>query len=319
MNIKLKRILVVIAIIVVLLAVLLVGFSYFLGTQVVAGSTQLVTNKGTANVPDNFWEQNGVDYEEFCKKYSVESISLTSSFDGHIIPVEFIYLGDEKKDTVVMVHGLGGNRYTNYPIAELFLENGYNVITYDQRSTNENTAENTTFGYWEKYDLIDCIEYAKQNTNGKTIGIWGESFGGATAVQAVAYQNTQDDISFLVLDCPVSSMEWMVEAEMRNMDMGIPLSYMVWCGSTVNKIKLGFSYKDADSGEAAKNIQIPTLVINSDVDEVTPYFMGKDIYNNLNSSDKELWTVTDSKHVGMWLDYNEEYRSKVTNLLERCR
>lgn len=317
MNKKLKRILIIMSVIVVLFTMSIVSLSYFLGTQVVAGSTQLVTNEGTADVPDNFWEENGVDYEEFRQKYSVKSINLTSSFDGHIIPGEFIYFGDKKRDTVVMVHGLGGNRYTNYPIAELFLENGYNVITYDQRSTNENKAEKTTFGYWEKYDLLDCIEYAKQNTDVNTIGVWGESFGGATAVQAVAYENTQDDLSFLVLDCPVSSMEWMVEAEMRNMNMGIPIPYMVWCGSTVNKIKLGFSYKDADSAEAAKNIQIPTLVINSEIDEVTPYFMGNNIYNNLNSSDKELWTVTDSQHVGMWLDYNEEYRSKVTNLLVR--
>lgn len=48
---------------------------------------------------------------------------------------------------VSLVYGLGGNRYTNYPIEEMFLQKGYNVLTYDQRSSNENTAQYTTFGY----------------------------------------------------------------------------------------------------------------------------------------------------------------------------
>lgn len=82
--------------------------------------------------------------------------------------------------TVILVHGLGGNRYSNYPIAEFFLIKGYNIITYDQRSTNENTAKYTTFGYKEKYDLIDWVNYIDEQAPGRKIGIWGASYGGAT-------------------------------------------------------------------------------------------------------------------------------------------
>lgn len=316
MSKKKRVILIVIISIVLLMAITVVGFSYFLGTQIVASSTQLVTNETTKDVPENFWKDYGVDYDEFCQTYTVEKINLTSSFDGHTVPADFIYSGEKSSDIVVMAHGLGGNRYTNYPIAELFLENGYSVITYDQRSTNENTAEKTTFGYWEKYDLIDCINYAKQFSDGKKIGVWGESFGGATAVQAVAHENTQEDVAFLVLDCPVSSMEWMIEETMKEMEIGIPLDYMMWWGNIANKMELGFSYEDVDCAKVAKNINIPTMVINSKIDKTTPYFMGKDIYDNLSSTEKEIWTVTDSEHTAMWLDHNEEYRNRVTSLIE---
>ena len=62
------------------------------------------------------------------------------TFDEHIIPADYITIdGDKNTDTIVMVHGLGGSRWTNYPIAAMFLENGYNVISYDQRSSGENT------------------------------------------------------------------------------------------------------------------------------------------------------------------------------------
>jgi len=39
--------------------------------------------------------------------------------------------------TVILVHGLGG--IDTGTIAEMFLQKGYNVLTYDQKSSNENT------------------------------------------------------------------------------------------------------------------------------------------------------------------------------------
>lgn len=63
----------------------------------------------------------------------------------------------------------------------MFLENGYNVVSYDQRSSGENRAQYTTFGYLESDDLADCVEYLKDNINDNNkIGIWGTSYGGAT-------------------------------------------------------------------------------------------------------------------------------------------
>lgn len=41
-----------------------------------------------------------------------------------MIPADYIYAlgeeGDKNNPTVILVHGLGGNRYTNYPLAEMF-------------------------------------------------------------------------------------------------------------------------------------------------------------------------------------------------------
>ncbi len=300
----------------ILLIVLLVGFTYFIGVQVVDGSTYLVDIEDTKGIKDSFFENYDMNYEEFCESYTIESISIESTYDGHCIPGELLYSEEKNSNTVIMVHGLGGNRYTNYPVAEFFLENGYNILTYDQRNTNENTAERNTFGYWEKYDLIDCINYIMDIAPEKQIGIWGTSFGGATAVLAMVYENTQQDIDFLILDCPLSNMEWMINEEMKKMNMGLPAEYMTWSGNLMNKIELGFSYKDASADVASKQITIPTLVINSRADEVTPFFMGEDIYKNLGSEEKELWTVDDSSHADVWLDHQQEYSEKILKLVQ---
>lgn len=315
---KVKTILTIVAIIMI---VLFTGASVFIGIQVFAGSTQLVTNEETKGVTEVFWGKYDLDYERFCTEYKIEELEITSSFDQHTIPGDYIYSVESRDrknhQTVILVHGLGDNRYSNYPLAEYFLEKGYNVITFDQRSTNENTAKYTTFGYWEKYDVIDLVDYVEEYAPEQKIGIWGASYGGATAGLALGYEKMDERIDFLILDCPVSSMEWMIEQEMESMDIGLSVGYMKLCGNVINKLKLGFTYQDADVVNALKNVKTPVLIINSEVDLITPYFMGKDLYDAIQGNNREIWTVDDSKHCGIWLDYNKEYRDRIDGFLEK--
>ena len=130
-------------------------------------------------------------------------------------------------------------------------------------------------------------------------------------------RNVERKVDFLILDCPVSDMKWMVEEEMRKMDIGLPISYMTFCGNVINKIKLGFGYDDANVCNEISDIEIPVLIINSKADTVTPQFMGQEIYDSIQNEDiKMIWTVTDSEHTEMWLDYNQEYIEKVQDLLD---
>ncbi|MDD4774510.1 MAG: alpha/beta hydrolase [Eubacteriales bacterium] len=258
----------------------------------------------------DFWEKHNIDYDNFCDVYNIEKTEIISSFDGHTIPADYIHApappDGRNNNTVIMVHGLGDNRYANYPTAAYFLDRGYNVITYDQRSTNENTAEYTTFGYWEKYDLLDWLDYARQQTPGQRIGVWGASFGGATAALAAGYENTDTKIDFLILDCPISSMERMIELETAGMETGLPVSYITWCGNAINRIMRGFAYSDADAARTLRGANIPILIINSRADTITPYYMGRDIYEA--APQAQIRTVEDSPHCEIWLDHNTEYR-----------
>lgn len=165
--------------------------------------------------------------------------------------------------------------------------------------------------------MIDYIDYVHSYAPEQVIGVWGTSFGGATAGLAMGEKDVERKVDFLILDCPVSDMKWMVEEEMRKMDIGLPISYMTFCGNVINKIKLGFGYDDVNVCNEISDIEIPVLIINSKADTVTPQFMGQEIYDSIQNEDiKMIWTVTDSEHTEMWLDYNQEYIEKVQDLLD---
>ena len=60
------------------------------------GSTQLVTCEDTSKVKDSFWERYNMDYDVFCSTYTIEKVEITSTFDEHMIPADYIYaLGEE--------------------------------------------------------------------------------------------------------------------------------------------------------------------------------------------------------------------------------
>ena len=86
----------ILLIIVIVILLLFVGMSYFIGRQVFMGSTQLVTCEDTSKVKDSFWERYNMDYDVFCSTYTIEKVEITSTFDEHMIPADYIYaLGEE--------------------------------------------------------------------------------------------------------------------------------------------------------------------------------------------------------------------------------
>ena len=64
-----------------------------------------------------------------------------------------------------------------------------------------------------------------------------------------------------------------------------------------------------------RNVDIPVFIINSKADTLTPYFMGRDIFDSIRGNNKQIWTVEDSEHAMVWIDHNQEYRDKVAELL----
>lgn len=313
-----KKVLKIILILIIILLIVGVAWTcYYTGISVFEGSMQLVTNEETSSDYSEYLKENGIELEEFNELYNVEKVEIESTLDGHKIPADYMLSNNNKNnDTVILVHGLGGNRLSIYPVAKMFLENGYNVIAYDQRSSGENTAKYTTCGYWESRDLLDYVSYVNNIIDSdKRIGVWGTSFGGATVGVALGDEKANEEIDFAVMDCPISNYTYMIEDQLKEMNIGLPIKFMSFMGNITTDIKLGFSYEDINVCDYVKDTKVPVLIINSKADKLTPCFMGEDLYNAIKNENKKIFTVDDSEHADIFFDYNEQYKEEVLNFI----
>ena len=68
-------------------------------------------------------------------------------------------------------------------------KNGYNSVALDLRAHGESEGQFCTFGVKEIKDVKALMDYLIKNEDIEDIGIWGQSLGGAVALQALGYDN----------------------------------------------------------------------------------------------------------------------------------
>lgn len=312
----------VIIIIVSVLVIFVISFSIYWGILIFDSSFNLLSKVDTSiDSQKEFLEESAFDLDGFVTKYHVRDSVIESSFQSHDIPITYFIAKDSSFDnsTVIIVHSLGGNRYSQMEAVSLFLKIGYNVLTFDQRSSGDNNAQYNTFGVWESFDLIDCVHYVDSKISAeKNIIIWGVSYGATTVGVALADEFVSSRAECAILDSPMLGMRQMISDEIRMMDINLPTSYLLFVGNIVTKFKLGFSYSDSDVVDCLAKTQLPYLVFNSKTDSVTPYEYGEKIFSAATNRLSAMSTFEDAPHGLLCLYQKEIYSSTVKKFLLSC-
>lgn len=261
------------------------------------------------------WEY---DYSAFKDKYEGTGISATAE-DGNNVPAT--YYSSDSDTCVILVHGAGGDRACTAPLAEGYLERGYDVIAIDQRGCGENPDDRVTFGINEQLDVRAMVEYARETLGKKTVYVHGQSMGAqTTAIYASnVTPGAANAADAVICDSPVPGMELILKEMFGDGDTesfvakyftGTSKFYM----NTVNKI----DYDDGDTINVVANDNIPTLVICSDKDEVCLPNQVEMVYNNVACSNKQILHF-DSAHIEGIIDYPEEYMDGVEEFLSSTK
>lgn len=276
-----------------IIIILFVGFSIFIGKATFDGMTNNVSREETNKNLASYKEV----YDDFARGKDVKEIKIKSSEDGHEIPAVFIK-NPQAKGIFLMVHGMGGTKYSLSTQGQIFYDLGFSLLIYDQRNSGDNLAPYNTYGVLESFDSLDAIAYIKKEYPDEKIILYGESYGGATSL--IAASRDSSNIDYLILDCPLGDSREMVDEVLAKVEEEekIPQGFMKFLGNIFLKTRLGFGLEDIDSTKWARqaDISIPVLVINSKIDTMTPYHMGREVYESINSSKKEIYTGEDFGH-----------------------
>ena len=237
--------------------------------------------------------------------------------NGYMLPISYYYSAESQlsrdNNTVILVHGLGGNRHGLDAYVKYFLDLGFNALTYDQRASNDHPQNGNAYGILERLDLEAAVQHVHMHAPDKVLGLWGESFGGATVGLGLAMNSIDELVDFAILDSPMSEARSMIMAELDKMD--VPLSgYFYRWASLMTKLRMGFWLGETDVTQHIGASKTPLLVIYSEADTVTPAWMAEGIYDAATAT-KERLVFEETAHVFSFYTYPEKYKAAVESFL----
>ena len=256
----------------------------------------------------------GYDTEKFMNTYKGVEIR-TEAEDGNMVPATYFDNGSDR--CVILVHGAGGDRVCVYPLAEQYIEDGFDVIAIDQRGCGDNPDDRVTFGIKEELDIRAMVKYAREELSEDKVIVHGQSMGAqTTAIYASnVTPGTAEAADAVICDSPVPGMELILKEMFGDGDTDSFLAnYLTGTSKVFMKVVNGIDYNDGDTINVVKNDRIPTMVIVSDKDEVCLPDQVEQIYDNIACENKAILHVN-SAHIEGIIDDPEGYMNSVESFL----
>jgi alpha-beta hydrolase superfamily lysophospholipase len=200
---------------------------------------------------------------------------------------------------VILLHGLGDNRFGMTGYAELFLSRGFSVLMPDARAQGTSGGNLATFGLLESADIHRWLDWLEPNDHPDCIFGLGESMGAALLLQSL---RSEDRFCAVAAESPFASLREIGYDRIAQFFHTGP-----WLGRTLlrpiiesafvyarGKYKLDFEEVSPENAVAAT--KIPVFLIHGQGDSNIPVRRSRLIAAR--NPNVTLWEVPDTDHCG---------------------
>lgn len=236
------------------------------------------------------------------------------SVDGLKLFAHSFSTNESSNRWVIVVHGYGRDQNSVWDIAEMYLKNGYNVLTPDLRASGKSEGQYLSMGYFESEDIKIWInEIIKKNPEAQII-LHGVSMGAATAMMT-AEKGVPNNVKVLIEDCGYTNAYTMFSMELKKI-FGLPSFPIMNFVDFMSRLKSGYFLSNAAPIDGINKISIPTLFIHGEQDELAPASMVEELYNAANC-EKEILKIPNARHADSRKVSSEQYYNTVFNFINR--
>jgi esterase/lipase len=218
--------------------------------------------------------------------FKVSQISLKSN-DG--LKINAWVSGNNKKNIVILLAGIGGNSSSMTERAALYLEKGFSVLLPDLRATGKSEGDIISFGWNERLDLLSCFRYLK-SIGYENIAVHGCSLGAAT----IAYSlDSINNYSFVVMESSYDNIDHAFAH--RTFDSGFN-RILFWPAYFFTELKIG---TNADQLSPLNNVHLysgPVLYLSGDKEKQIRLEEMQNIFNSIGSTKKTLHIFKGAEH-----------------------
>ncbi len=236
---------------------------------------------------------------------------MTAS-DGVVLRGWLAQPAPDNGDSVILLHGMGGNRQRLTNIAEILLADGYQVLLVDLRAHGASGGDYPTYGIKEAADVQDWYDWLMTHRHPTCVFGMGESLGAAILVQA----SRTTPFCAIVADSPFASY-----AQFAYIRIGAMFHAGVWVGEFAlrpaaevallyGKITRGVDLSKASPEDSVAQSTVPVLLIHGLADRLIPSHASEMILAH-DRRYAELWQVPNSGHCNAWNVAAAEYRARL--------
>lgn len=258
-----------------------------------------------------------------------EDVSFLS-LDGIRLTAWYIPAHPAARGTVIVAHGINGNRSDMLPRAAFLVKGGYNTLLLDLRGHGGSGGNYVGPGYMESLDILGAVSYLRKRGDQPQIFTMGHSYGAVAALFAasqspyvagvisdgafISYDDMVKRATILLSEDPERSIWERIGlrlAGFRATEYAVlPIYYLrtgVW-----------FNGRKADTLRAIARIGTrPILFIAGERDKICPPQNARIMYDAALSPFKDLLLVPNADHDSTFTAAPQEYESTVLSFLKK--
>ncbi|WP_378956497.1 alpha/beta hydrolase [Pelosinus sp. sgz500959] len=258
-----------------------------------------------------------VTLEDGIKTKGWKNVSINSRL-GYTLQGTYLPNPTPSNNTVIFVHGITGSRLMGLWYAPLYIKAGYNVLIYDSRASGESGGNSVSWGFYEKYDLDQWIDWVEQYHPKGKIGVHGVSMGAATALMHAEMNEMSHRVNFYVADSSYSDLE---ELLTQQIDAAVSLHDPLWIklllrySSIMAKWQSGFRYEDVSPVRSVRHVTTPILYLHGDADVLVPVYMNEQLYTATKGY-KEKYISSGDAHAMAIFNHKVEYQRRIMSFID---
>lgn len=237
------------------------------------------------------------------------------SFDGLTMKAFLRFAATENaKGTVLLLHGIRSSKEHYSELCENLAALGYNAVAVDLRAHGQSEGKHCTFGVKEKKDISKLITTLLETEGiNNNIGIWGQSLGGAVALQSMAIDKR---LRFGIIESTFSKLKNTTH-DYSSFHLGFNIKPLTnYLLRRAGKLA-DFDPSEANPMAACRKVTQPILMVHGDQDQRIRSEYGTENFEQLASKEKEFWTIEGANHLTVWQTGEEAYFEKVFGFIEK--